>query len=177
MGNSVTDSSKFVGIVIAMLLLMTCTGRTDDAPTGWLTFTNRAGWSIQYSPSWQIGSCNNCTDPTAPNVFVSFFDPLTNGMVMIQRLRDKPVNQSVDLWLNEVKQIAVANPRISEQWISLDGKRALKVITRNPDSTESENVYAAVGSKTFFLQAAPAGNARFYQVYKQMLATFKFVEK
>src|SRR5581483_10520244 len=134
-------------------LSLTCPVVAADASKGWMTFTSRAGWSIKYPPGWQVGSCNSCLDPSDPNVFVTFFDPSTNGMLMIQHLKDKPADQSVEAWLNDVKQVVVANPRMSEQWISLDGVRALKVKTRNPDSTESENIYAVDGSRTFFLQA------------------------
>jgi hypothetical protein len=155
---------------------LTCPVRAADAPNGWMTFTNRAGWSIRYPPGWELGSCNSCADPTDANVFVSFFDPSTNGILMIQHLKDKPSNQSVETWLNHVKQVAVANPRISEEWISLEGTRALKVKTRDPDATESENIYAVDGARTFFLQASPIGNMAFYQLYKQMLSTFRFAK-
>jgi hypothetical protein len=147
-----------------------------DASKGWTTFTNRAGWSIKYPPTWEVGSCNSCADPTDPQVFVSFFDPSTNGILMIQHLKDKPPDEGVDAWLNDVARVAVANRRIGEEWILLDGRRALKVNTRNPDRTESDNIYVVDGEKTFFLQASPIGNAAFYQPCKQMLSTFKFVK-
>ena len=95
---------------------------------------------------------------------------------MIQHLKDKPADRSVEMWLNAVKRIAVANPRVSEQWILLDGIRALKVKTRNPDSTESENIYAVDGVRTFFIHASPVGNIAFYQLYKEMLSSFRFTK-
>jgi len=140
----------------------------------WTTFTSRAGWTLKYPPNWRVGSCNNCSDATAPNVFVSFFDPSTSGMVRIERLKDKPADHDITTWLNHIEQTAVANPRLSEQWVSLAGRRALLVKTHNPDSTESENVYVVDQSKTFFIQAAPIGDATFYSTYKRMLSSFRF---
>jgi hypothetical protein len=112
-----------------------------DASKGWTTFTNRAGWSIKYPPSWEVGSCNSCTDPTDPHVFVSFFDPSTNGILMIQHLKDKPPDQGVEDWLNDVARVAVANPRLGEEWILLDGRRALKARTpkRRPRKVQASS--------------------------------------
>ncbi len=150
------------------------TAAAAHASKDWPSFTSRAGWTVRYPPNWQVGSCNNCTDPTAPNVFVSFFDPSTSGMVRIERLQDKPVDQGIGAWLNHVGQTAVANPRSSKHWMSLDGRRALTIRTRNPDSTASENVYVVDQSKTFFIQASPVGDEGFYPLYKRMFSSFRF---
>jgi hypothetical protein len=174
MRKSVIGAQGLLVVGLAALFL-TCVTAADDSK-GWTTFSNRAGWSIKYPPGWEVGSCNSCTDPTDPHVFVSFFDPSTNGILMIQHLKDKPPDQSLEAWLNHVKQVAVANPRTSEQWISLGGRQALKVKTRDPDGTESENIYVVDGAKTFFLQASPIGNMAFYQLYEQMLSTFRFTK-
>lgn len=158
-------------------LCLPCSVRGTEPSKNWVSFSSKAGWCIKYPSNWQIGSCNGCADPTAPRVFVSFFDPTTGGMITIQRLRDKPADQSVEMWLNDVKRIAVANPQISEDWMLLAGTRALKVRTRNPDSTESENIYAVEGSRTFFIQASPLGNTAFCLVYEQVLSSFRFTKQ
>jgi hypothetical protein len=165
------------GLLVAGLAAfsLTCIAAAHSSE-GWTTFTNRAGWSIKYPPHWEVGSCKSCRDLTDPRVFVTFLDPSTKGIVMIQHLKDKPANESVDAWLDDVKQV-VANPRTSEEWTSLDGRRALKVSTRNPDGTESENIYAVDGTKTFFLQASPVGDTLFYRLYRQMLSTFRFAKR
>jgi len=138
----------------------------------WKTFTNRAGWSIKYPRDWQVSSCRSCTDPTDPNVFVSLYNTTTKQVIMIEPLIDKPADQSVEQWLNATQATTNVNPRVNEEWISLDGSRALKVINSNRDSTESENIYVVHGSKTFAIRADR--NVPSYQLYRQMLSTFRF---
>jgi hypothetical protein len=104
---------------------------TQAAPPGgeggdiskWRTFTNRAGWSVKYPGDWQIGSCVQCSDPTDPNVFVSLSSPATKALIMVDHLADKPRDQTVDEWLNDIKATANLSPRIREEWIQLDGTR------------------------------------------------------
>jgi hypothetical protein len=139
----------------------------------WKTFANRAGWSIKHPNSLEISSCRSCSDPTDPNTFVAFYDPATKELIFrVERLRDKPPDQNVEQWLDDVKKATVLNPLVSEEWIFLNGERALKAINRNPDSTESEHIYVVHGSKTFAIRADRS--TPFYPVYQRMLATFRF---
>jgi hypothetical protein len=62
----------------------------------WKTFANRAGWSIKHPGSWEIGGCRSCSDPAAPNVFVSLYNPLTKELIMTEPLADKPAGQTVE---------------------------------------------------------------------------------
>lgn len=139
----------------------------------WRTFVNRAGWRISYPPRWQIGSCRQCSDPTDPDVFVTIFEPSTKTMVMIEHLIDKPVEEDVEPWLKEVSRDTILSPLISEEWIVLDHKKALKVINGNLDSTKSENIYVLYGPKTFAIRTDR--NTLSYATYQRMLSTFKFV--
>lgn len=110
--------------------------------------------------------------PTDPNVFVTFHNPETNELlIMIEPLADKPRAQTVEQWLNDVKAATVLNPIVAEEWMSLSGTRALKVINRSPDSTNSENVYLVHESKTFAIRGYPSASS--YPVYRAMLATFR----
>src|SRR5579871_661611 len=123
----------------------------DVDTSKWKAFSNRAGWSLKHPSDWKVGSCNNCSDPTDPDVFVSLYHPSNGALMMIEHLIDKPKNQTVRQWLDEVKATANLNPRISEEWITLDGQPALKVITSNPDKTQSENIYVVYGDRTFYV--------------------------
>jgi hypothetical protein len=140
----------------------------EDATSSWQTFANRAGWSIKYPRTWKTGSCRQCEDPADPDVFVTISDPLANEMVMIEHLVDQPANQTVDAWLHDVARTTVANPQVSEEWTSVGGTKALKVVNRNPDSTESENIYVVRGSRTFAIRMP--SNA----LCQQILSTFRF---
>ncbi|MGA2273938.1 MAG: hypothetical protein ABSH00_10320 [Bryobacteraceae bacterium] len=172
-----TARAQMLRLVSIGVLSLAFPALGSKAPSDWTTFTSMAGWTIKYPPAWQVGSCNSCRDPHAADVFVSFFDPATGGTIMIKRLKNKPADQSVARWLNDVKQVAVVNPRVMERWITLDGARALRVETRNPDSTESENIYIVDGSRTFFIQASPIQNMSFYRLYARMLSTLRFANR
>jgi hypothetical protein len=115
----------------------------------WVTFANRAGWSIKHPANWIVGSCVQCSDPTDPNVFVTISNPSTKELIMIERLVDKPGNQTVEQWLNDVKVSTDLNPIISQEWISLNGTRALKVISSN------ESIYLVHDLKTFAVRGIP----------------------
>lgn len=88
-----------------------------------------------------MNSCPRCSGPTEPYVFVTFHDFSTGELILIERLMDKPADQTAEKWLDTVKEETVLSPRISEEWISLNGLRALKVRSQNADSGESENIY------------------------------------
>jgi hypothetical protein len=100
------------------------TAFSQNATTGWKTFANRAGWKISYPSSWRVQSCTQCKDPTDPDVFVSFSSPSTKLMIMIEHLIDKPSDQTVEQWLNDVKKTTVLAPEVSEQWTSLGWRRS-----------------------------------------------------
>src|ERR1017187_3756547 len=100
-------ASRFVPIVLIWCLAPGLTGSFAAPPpdrvghiSGWRTFANRAGWSIRYPRGWQVGSCNQCSDPSDPDVFVTLYDPATKTLIMVEHLIDKPNDQTVDHWLN-----------------------------------------------------------------------------
>jgi hypothetical protein len=163
-----------VAIVTCMLFSMAAVGQSDKADdvSRWKTFSNRAGWSIKYPPNWKVYSCHSCPDPTDPNVFVAFDNPKTEEIVMIQHFKDKPSDQSIERWLDHIKMATNLNPKVGEEWVTLGGARSLKVVTSNHDSTECENFYVVHGSKTFAVQIDRGTPS--YQLYQQMLSTFKF---
>jgi hypothetical protein len=170
------SSAIFFLIVTAptgTLLAQTRPSTAQTADTSrWKTFTNRAGWTIKHPTKWRVASCRSCSDPTDPGVFVTIQNPSTQDLIMIEHLADKPSDQIAEQWLNNIKATTNLNPRVREEWVSLDETRALKVISRNPDSTESENIYVVHGSKTFAIRAEL--NTPSYPLYQQMLSTFKF---
>jgi hypothetical protein len=106
---------------------------------------------------------------------VTLYNRSTGEMIMIEHLMDKPADQSVEQWLDDVEATTDLNPRVSEEWITLNGKRALKVINRHHDSTESENLYIVHGSLTFAVRTER--NTPSYRVYQQILATLRFTSR
>ncbi len=150
----------------------------------WKVFSNRSGWSVKYPTDWKISSCQSCSDPTDPKVFVDFFPPTTNssdeGWVQISRVVDKPANKNVDEWLTSLKSTLNLNPILKEEKITINNLPALKVRYRNPyaGGQESETVYVVSGSETFTVAFSgnKAGvileNFGNYNVYVQMLSTF-----
>jgi hypothetical protein len=101
-----------------------------------------------------------------------FQDSKTDESVMIEHLIDKPVNRAIELWLNDVSVTTNLNPRISQEWVTLGGARALKVVNRSPDSKESENLYVLHGAKTFAVRTGRSSHSS--QLYQRILSTFKF---
>lgn len=169
----------FIGIIALLWLAQAATPpfQQTGGSSEWTTFTNRAGWSIRHPVNFKVGSCRQCSDPTNPDVFVTFLDPSTSGFVMIEHLLDKPADQSVEKWLDAISRETVANPRASEEWVYLDGAPALKVKNRNPDSTESENVYVVNGSTTFAVRVSNIEVTPFYLLCRQMISTFRFARR
>jgi len=148
---------------------------TNAAPPGskWKTFANSAGWSIKYPGEWQISSCVQCSDPSDPDVFVFLSNPATKAWIMIEPLIDKPGDQTVEEWLNDVKQTVNLSPRIGEKWVLLDGTRALKVITQGGDSTH-ENVYVVHDSRTFYISFQTGTPSE--SLCRKILSTFRFTK-
>jgi hypothetical protein len=141
--------------------------KEQTVDVSWKTFANKAGWTIQHPGNWKVGSCRQCSDPTDPNVFVTISNPLTKELIMIERLIDKPGDQTVEQWLNNVKVSTDLNPIISQEWISLSGTQALKVVSR-----ESENIYVVRGSKTFAIRADPKTFS--HPPGQRILSSFRF---
>jgi hypothetical protein len=170
---------NFVRLVVLGAVWLAQAASPPDQPgdvSKWASFVNRAGWSIKYPSNFRVGSCRQCPDPASPNVFVTFSDPSTAESIMIERLADKPADQTVDKWLQESSHDTVANLRVNDEWIYLDGMPALKVKNRKPDSGESESVYIVNGSKTFAIRASSTQTRSFYLLYRQMLSTFRFAD-
>ena len=167
-------------IVLCSLVAFSCDGRAarpfDEASdvSHWKTFADSDDWTIKYPQNWQVNSCPHCSGPTEPYVFVTFHDFSAGELILIERLRDKPDDQTGENWLNTVKEETILSPRISEEWISLHGIRALKVRNRNADSGESENTYILNGAKTFLLRTSDIRNIGFYRQYQQMVSTLSF---
>ena len=138
----------------------------------WKTFFNKAGWRIKYPESWQIESCAQCTNPTDPNVLVSFYNPATQDRIMVEPLADKPANQTVDQWLEDVSRGSILSPRVSEQWITLNSTRALRVINGDADSAQTQNIYMVNGSRTFAIRTAWQTDSQ--QLLQQIILTFRF---
>jgi hypothetical protein len=90
----------------------------------------------------------------------------------LEPLAEKPNGWSIELWLLDVEKSTNANPPIRREWISVAGEKALRVINKDPDGTESENIYLIHGVQTF---AVRANNARAYtSLYKHMIHSLKF---
>jgi len=159
-------------VVLSLRIIPEQTPIENADTSRWKSFANRAGWTIRYPPNWQAGSCVQCPDPTDPSVFVTFYNPSTRDLVMIEHLIDKPDNRSEEQWLDDIKRATNLSPQVSEDWITLAGVRALRVINRSVDSTESENIYLLPGSRTFAIRAGR--NVPSYAVYQRMLSTFRF---
>jgi len=163
-----------VAVVSCTLLSMAAASQSDKADdvSRWKAFTNRAGWSIKYPRNWKVYSCHSCPDPTAPNVFVAFENPKTDEIVMVDQFIDRPADQGIEQWLNDIKTTTNLNPKVSEEWVTFGQERALKVVTRNQDSTECETFYVVHGSKTFAVRIDRGTPS--YHLYQLMLSTFRF---
>jgi len=137
----------------------------------WKVFTNRSGWSVKYPRRVKIISCRQCEDPTAPGILVMFRDSLTSASMMIEPLAQKPSDRTVRQWLQETSRSTVANPRLTEEWIYIDGRSALNVKNKGADSSWTSNIYVIAGSKTFAIRISNAGSA----LFRRMLSTFRFL--
>jgi hypothetical protein len=149
------------------------TGRTVDV-SDWKTFANKAGWSIKYPGNWIVGSCRQCSDPTDANM-VTLSNPSTSELIMIEHLIDKPGDQSVEQWLNDVNVSTNLGPIVSQEWVAFGGTRALKVINGRLDTTESENIYLVHDSKTFAIRADPKTFS--HSPGLRVLSSFRFANR
>jgi hypothetical protein len=86
---------------------------------------------------------------------------------MIERLADKPDGTTADAWLHEVANSTVLSPIRREEWITLSGSRALKVVNEG-----SENIYALRGSLTVAIRYDRPARA-----VMQVISTFNFVQR
>jgi len=151
---------------------------------GWKAFTNRAGWSIKYSPDWQPSSCTNCHDLTDPNVFVSFFPPkplINKGWVMLSPLRDMPSDMNIDQWFKELKQFPLSQ-HTKEEKTFLSGLPAFRIVYQTLNNEEGETIYVVHNSKTFEISfGGGKSNTTLkdhqnYPIYLKMLSSLKFLE-
>jgi hypothetical protein len=85
-------------------------------------------------------------------------------MIMIERLADKPRDKAIEVWLHEVAKDTVLTPIRGEEWITLGGSKALKVVNEG-----SENIYALHGSLTIAIRYD-----RPTQAVNRIISTFKF---
>ena len=136
----------------------------------WRVFLNRAGWKISFPPQWRVGSCHQCSDLTDPDALVTFVEPSTKAVVMIEHLADKPADKDDEQWLKEVSRDTVLNSQISEKWIVLDHQKALKVINGNAGSASSENIYVLYRQKTFAIRTSQGTSS--YAICHRIISTF-----
>jgi len=172
--------------VLALLMtfatvVMPAASQTPAQNPAWKTFTNRAGWSIQYPANWRVGSCHSCTDPAEGNVFVTFSNPdRATDSVMIEHLRAKPADKDASQWLQELGK---RNTRTGTEELLIDGMPALKVRNRNLTGRESESVYVIRDSATFEITIYDDNvgeriqDMSIYPIYQHMLSTFRFTQK
>jgi hypothetical protein len=104
--------------VLGLVVIASQGPQKAERTLAWKTFTNRAGWSVQYPSNWTVGSCHSCSDPAAGDVFVTFWNPhRATDSVMIEHLAPKPAYKSASQWLQEMKR----NPNVQtgEESLSL----------------------------------------------------------
>ena len=137
----------------------------------WKTFFSKAGWRIKYPESWQVASCDSCPNPTDANVVVDLYNPATTDKITVEPLDDKPAATAADQWLTDVSK-RIADARVSDQWITLNGTRALRVINSEPNGGQAEHIYVLNGAKTFTLRTAWQTDSQ--QLLQQIILTFRF---
>ena len=180
-------STAFLGVCTSTTCLGSQAEPTFQAETisSWRTLHSRTGWSIQYPSSWTTWSCHNCPDSTASGVYVTFGVLSTDdGTVMVYPLADKPEDQSVPHWLDEVKRSANLNPIFNEQPVSVNGLPGLRVRYKStsPD-IEMDVTYLVAGSKTYEIsfdrgsQGKRLEDLPNYDVYRRMVETFRVVNR
>ncbi|HTK03201.1 MAG TPA: hypothetical protein VL401_00335 [Alphaproteobacteria bacterium] len=165
---------------------------------GWKKFKQINGWSIMYPPDWRLSgthaSGTNEKDLASnPNTFVDFF-PKKNyldneGWVMIDCGGDGTT--SVDMHLKSWDSLSLPRDTIKER-IMFKGYEADKIIWRNiyengKKSTWDEDIYIPLQDKKIScgigFNTTSEGTPKTYdhiedyknyEIYQQMLRTFKF---
>jgi hypothetical protein len=172
---------KLITLVLGMVVIAAQAPLKAEQALAWKTFTNRAGWSVQYPAGWTVGSCHSCPDPAADNGYVTFWDPhRATDSVMISHLAPKPADKTASQWLQEMSN---SNSGTSEEAVLIDGVPALKVRTRNRTGRESEAVYVIRNSDTFEIEIYDDNvgeriqDLSIYPIYQHMLSTFRFTRK
>jgi hypothetical protein len=161
-------SVLLAAVIAATAALAVGTDQQSPPTTGNLqTFTNRAGWSVTYPCSWRQQSCRQCDDPTEPNALLFLSNPSGDLTIMIERLADKPDGKAASPWLHELAKDTVLSPIRREEWITLSGSKALKVVNDG-----SENIYAVHGSLTIAIRYN-----RPVRGIIQIISTFKFEQR
>jgi hypothetical protein len=177
------DKTDGCGLLSVLFVVAALFAIALSAEPSWKTFSNRAGWSMNYPGDWTVASCRSCSDPTAPEVYVDFFPPKKReaGFVMGEHLADKPSTTTANEWLNDLKKTANQNPPLTEERFTLNGMPALRVRYRNPSDggLETEAVYVVSRGQTFSIGfSAEGGGAHLeslgsYATYLEMVKTFK----
>ena len=170
--------SRFLGFALLVLVLAATSFPVVAFAKGrqaeWKTFQGRAGWTIDYPSSFHGFSCHNC--PTDGYSFMSFAPPGGASVFMVSPVADRPGEQAADQWLMQLSTSLNLNPVIDREWITLDGARALKVITQNNADpghpVKLETVYVVHGERSFELsfEQSAATDATF----RKMLDSFRF---
>jgi hypothetical protein len=151
-------------VIVAAAVLAVQAGQQRARTANLRTFTNQAGWSVRYPPNWRFQSCKQCDNPTEPNALLLLSSPSGHQTITIERLADKPEGKAADTWLHEVAEGTALTPIRREEWIALDGSKALKVVNEG-----SENIYAVRGSLTVAIRySRPA------HTVLQILSSFRF---
>jgi hypothetical protein len=156
---------------------------SEAKASDWKSFGNRTGWSIQYPADWKLASCRNCQDFTAPGVFVHFLPAggsVAEGSVMVEQLKAKPENVSVDAWFRELKTSANQNPEKGEETFTVSGFPALRVRYRNVAvGIEMEETFVVSGRQTYSIgfssekSGVPLEQLHNYSIYMRMVRSFR----
>ena len=76
---------------------------------------------------------------------------------MIERLGDKSEDKVIEVWLHEIAKDKILTPIRREEWMTLSGSRALKVINRRDGTrfnTSGEHTFVGQGTKRARLGAS-----------------------
>jgi hypothetical protein len=105
---------------------------------------------------------------------VSFEDPSGNVRITIDNLAPQPIGSSVDEWLDLVAKDSNLNDVVSKGKATFAGAKAVIVVNRALDRSQSENIYLAKDRRTVairFDNGEPQGS----QV-RRAVSTFQWLE-